>query len=530
MRNMIQIKSWGRAGALGLLLGALSACDNLLEVELPHVLTEVALEGPETAETQVNSAIAQFECGSSAFGYVALGHEDVLGSVAGIGGGNAIYRDTPDAGTECDNAPSVGNWFDQIMGARRFLSNSVEKGDLVGTGVYDRIQNDKTWSSIPTGEANRLSAIAAIYMAAIMSHFGEFYCEVGFDGSDFIEVGRGIPTGPLALGEGWATTALAHIGGTDFAMPHGISTSATAMATALRARIRWAQGNLTGAAADAATIATGWSSWITRETEEQRRNKIFNAAQEVSFGAMYGVIDWWQSSTRRPNPATGNLWPDIIPFTGYIFLGVMPDGRTVDAGGYPVRWAEEQRDANEDPVSLGNGAIPDTRVQHTIKSVQGPGRFEVPARYSAQDDDIPLVAWTEMRYIQAENANALGDRAGAINFVNEIRAAEGLPLVTYIGAGATQTEVHYLIIEERWRTFFAEGARYYSTKIQNTDLLWFPRWQGDSPLQSFSSLGGGVRLLFPEDEYTNNPLWAARGGQDLWGTGCDAKWAPTPDG
>ena len=464
MRNMIQFKSWGRAGALGLLLGALSACDSLLEVEIPHVLTEAALEGPETAATQVNSAIAQFECGSSAFGYVAMGHEDVLGSVAGVGGSNAIYRDTPDDGGDCDINPSDGSWFNQIMGARRFLSNNVERGDLVGTGVYDRIQNDDSWSGIAAGEASRLSAISAIYMAAIMSHFGEFYCEMGFDGGDFLG-----PADALTLGEGWATTALGHIGA-DFALPNGISTSAIAMATALRARIRWAQGNLAEAAADAATIATGYSSWITRETGQQRRNKIFNAAQEVSFGAMYGVIDWWQPATRDPNPATGQIWAQPIPFTGYIFLGVMPDGRTVDAAGYPVRWADEQRDANDDPVSLGNGAVQDTRVLHTIKNVQGPGRFEVPAKYSAADDDIPLVAWTEMRYIQAENANALGDRAGAIAFVNEVRAGLTptiLP-VTYIGAGATADEVRYLIIEERRRDVLCRGSAFTGRRRSRT--------------------------------------------------------------
>ena len=117
MPNMIRSKRWGRTAALGLLLGALSACDGLLEVDLPHLLTDAALAGPETAETQMNSIVALFECGSSGFGFVAMGHEDVIESVAGIGSGNARYSRVPQTGG-CDGSSSDGDYFDQFMGAR----------------------------------------------------------------------------------------------------------------------------------------------------------------------------------------------------------------------------------------------------------------------------------------------------------------------------------------------------------------------------------------------------------------------------
>lgn len=528
MSDLIRFKSWGRVAALGLLLGALSACDGLLEVDIPHILTDAALEGPATAETQVNSMIAQIECGTSVFAYIALGHEDILASVAGIGGGNAIYRSTPDTGGGCDTSSANGNWFDQFMSARASGSRDPALFPLApqaagdSRGVYDRIQGDPDWAGIDAALGNRLSAIAAIYVTAALTHFGEFYCELGFDGSEPIS-----PDATLAMAQQWADRALTHMP-SDFAMPFGISTSARDMAVALRARIKWARGNLAGANTDAGTITQGWTAWITRESGEQRRNKIFHAAQSVSFAGMVGQIDWWDSGIRNANPATGMKWPATIPFTGYIFLGIGPDGETVDAAGYPMFWAEDLRDGSDDPISLANGAVPDPRVTHAIKSVQGPGRFEVLTKYAAEGDDIPLVGWKEMVLIQAEYDWSVGALAAAIAHVNTVRAAtSALPITGAYETTllASASHVRNVILEERRRALFAEGARYWSTKIQNTDLLWFPRAEGQTTFQAYT-LGGGVRLEFVGDEYDNNQHWVDLGGDDIKGTFCPVGEAP----
>ena len=186
MRNMTHIKSWGRATTLCLLLGALSACGDLLDVDLPHLLTDAALEGPSTAQTQVNSAIAQYECGNNVFQFVALGHEDVIESIAGIGSGNARYRSTPDTGGGCDTSSSNGNWFDQMMAVRAGISRAPERfiaapnADGDGRGVYDQIEDNPEWASLKgTPDGNMLQAQAAIYMGAVLDHLGEFYCEIG---------------------------------------------------------------------------------------------------------------------------------------------------------------------------------------------------------------------------------------------------------------------------------------------------------------------------------------------------------------
>ena len=517
---------------------ALGACDSLLEVELPHLLTQTAIKDITSAEIQVNSAIALFECGYSAHGVTALGHEGYMESIAGVFGGGYGYTVTAAGGT-CDASSTGVAWFDQMMGSRAMLVTQPSRlvptargtvtGEFpVGKGVYDRIQDEWGVSSIPQGRGEMLSAIAAIYVAASLAHFGEFVCEAALGGSDLLT-----PTQMLDLAETWVGTALGHIGSSgDFAMPYGVAVSAQDMATAIRARVRWAKGDLAGAATDAGTVLAAdpaFVAYVTREAGEKRRNKIYHMLTDISFSGMLGINDWWEPATRAPNPVTGQQWPNPIPFTGYIFLGIMPDGRTLEAGNLPVRWAEQLRDAAEQPISLGNSAVADTRVPHIYKSIQGPGKQEVPAVYGAEDSDIPYMTWEELKLIQADREMELGGAANlqnAIDLVNDIRAAKSLPEITgaYLATLTDGTddfnEVRYMLLEERRREFFSEGGRYWSTKIQNTDLLWFPRLQGATPFQGYN-LQGAVRQLFAGDEYEQNQYFVDRGGLAARGTGCD---------
>lgn len=524
------------AGAFAVMLGA---CDSLLEVELPHLLTNDAIAGAGSAETQINSAIALFECGYSEFTTMSLGPEDAMQSIAGVGGGTHGYDHTPNTG-ECDSSSSSTNWFDNIMGARALLVTQPSRlvptavgtvsGDFpAGKGLYDRIQDEWGVAAVGSGQGERLSAIAALYIAMSLAHFGEFVCEAAIGGSDLTT-----PTEMLDLAESWVGTALGHIGSYgDFAMPFGVSASAQNMAVAIRARIRWANGDLSGAASDAATVLAAdpaFVAWVTRESGEKRRNKSYHMLTDISFSGMLGVNTWWNPAVRSPNPVTGQPWPDPIPFTGYIFLGIMPDGRTLEAGNLPVRWAEELRDAAEQPIPLANGAVADTRVPHIYKSIQGPGKWEVPAVYTAEEDDIPYMTWEELKLIQADNELLVGGPANlqnAIALVNEIRAAKSLPPISgaYLASLSDGTDdfndVRSMLLEERRREFFAEGGRYWSTKVRNTDILWFPRLEGATPFQGYN-LQGAVRQLFADDEYEQNDYFLERGGLDARGSGCSS--------
>jgi len=486
----------------------LTACDDFVDpFEPTDRITDGPLEDPSTAELQVNSVIALFECAYSAFDWIALGHEDVLESNAGIATGTHVYLAEALSG-ECDTSDANGSWFGGMMGARVLATNANE------TGVYDRLQGEWTDADVPNRA--RLSASAAIYVAAAFGHFGEFYCEMAFDGGPLTA-----PDAVLSEAEQWAEKAIGHIAaaGGDFEMPFGISNSAEMMALALRARLRWARGDMSGALADAQVIPQGFTAWVTREPGPTRRNKIYSSGSSGTYSTMGGINDWWDPSIRRPNPATGQLWPDPVPFTGYLFLGILPDGRAVDEDGYAVRWAEELRDSNNgNPVPLGNGAVPDTRVQHSARIRAGPGQVEAPEKYGSDADDIPLVSWKEMWLIRAE----IEGGQTAIDLVNDLRTAAGLPTVSYISGGtASVQDIRYMILEEWRRALFSEGGRYWATKIRNTDVLWFPRGEGQTPFQGYS-LRGGVRLTMPSLEYEAN---RNLGLEDM-ATGCNPNEAP----
>jgi hypothetical protein len=545
-----------RTLVLGVSVGALGACDSLLEVELPHILTDDAITQVTSAQIQVNSIQALFECGMSAFSWTAMGHEDIFESVAGVAGAAHVFATDPATGA-CDGTQSSRNWFDQVMGARQMASTDPAKlGNYGGTatvaGVYDQL-TDGGWIPLLPGVGERLAAITSIYMAASLAHFGQFYCEGALDQSQMI-------TAPqfLALAEDWITNrALGHITAAgNFAMPNAAATgttNATNTALALRAQIRLGAGDLAGANADAVAVLGSNATFVfsaTRESGSQRRNKVYDSGTAGSpFSGMLGVNTFWNGPSRNPNPATGQTWPTTIPFTGYIFLGIQPDGRTLEADNTPVRWAAELRTpapANL-PVSLANGSVQDPRVPHVFKSIQGPAPREVPTEYSAVENDIPLVSWRELTLIRARFENEVNNNQGAaIALINGMRAgaagctpvsATCVPdisgaLLTALTNGADdasivgatdQQEMKMVILEEARREFYGgEAGRWWQWKIHNTDLMWFPRFEGFT--LSAYRLQGGVRLNWPSDEYLRNPLFPT-GGLANRGTGCTAATA-----
>jgi len=518
MRNTKRNHRWGRragqACLLGMVVAGLAACDSLLDSDIDYLLTDEALNGAGTAGTQVSSIQALFECGASTFGWVALGHEDVMESIAGVAGTVHVFRQDPVSGT-CDETGADQSWFDQIMGARALASNAD------GTGVYDKLESGEF--SLGT-EGSRLEAIAAVYMSASLLHFGQYYCEGALDGSAPMD-----PAEFLADALTWVDKIPSHVAaaGGDFEMPNSAATSTLNTAKGLRAQILYAQGNLSGAATEAAGVPDDFMVWITREQGEQRRNKYTAAG---GFSGMVGPNDWWLAANRT-NPATGLAYANPIPFTGYIFLGFGPEGETLDASNLPVRWAEEDRDASDNPIPVAGftAADADTRVAHEKQPIQGPEPREVPTKYDSDDDDIPIVNWREMRLIRAL-AVAGSDPSAAIDHINAVRAADGVREITggyrtALEGGTYTSTMREVVFEEARRVLYAEAGRFWAWKINNTDLAWFPRGQGQTPFQGYA-YQGGVRLQFPNDEYDLNPNFEAMGGRALRGTLCAADEAP----
>ncbi len=131
-------------------LPALAGCDSLLGVDYPHVITDDDLD-ESSAAMQVYSAVALFECGYTAFGLFALGHEDTMSSVYGVGSGNNVFAPSAVAGL-CDASDTSVPWFDQIMGTRVMLSNPT------GTGAYDRLHLPMTSPFVTPGTLTKACA------------------------------------------------------------------------------------------------------------------------------------------------------------------------------------------------------------------------------------------------------------------------------------------------------------------------------------------------------------------------------------
>src|SRR5690606_22602455 len=143
-------------------------------------------------------------------------------------------------------------------------------------------------------------------------------------------------------------------------------------------------------------------------------------------------------------------------------------------------------------------AVPDTRVPVVFTGSVGGARqypIAISEKYKGEEDDIPLAKWQEAWLIIAQ---AQGGQE-AIDRVSAIRAAAGLPTVSYLAAGDA-AGIEDMIIEEIRREHFLEG-RFWPAKIRYD--LWFPRGVGqDNWGQPYST---AVRLVMPNNEFTLNP-------------------------
>ena len=458
-------KTWV-AVALGLSLGALGGCDSLLEVDLPASLTDEALNDPQGATTLVNSIIGQFETAWNR--QVWDGH--------GRSAACEVILQSPGVEDPCEYVPEIdADLYDPLSISRSFAYT-----------LHEKLVDD--WDATDVPLRSQYLAISSIYAGASVAVMAEWLCEVTIDGGSLMT-----PDAAYGVAEGWLTTAISEVGsaGGDFALPHGIASSALELAYGLRSRVRWARGDNTGALADANQVTQGFTGWVTREAGLARRNLAAHHSYIIGYEKLFGIIDWWVGGN---NPVTGQAWPNPLPFTGYLHLGVLPDGRAVRDDGVAIRLTT----APDNAVGKEATAVADTRVPFVEGITQGSSEPSAQsAKWTSESDNLPWVNWKEMQLIAAE---AEGGQ-GAIDRVNIIRASDGLPLVTYADPGNAQ-QIRYMIIEERRRSLFLEG-RYYATALLNPDVVWFPRATGND-LETAEGYGGGVKHVMPQDEYLLN--------------------------
>ena len=182
------------------------------------------------------------------------------------------------------------------------------------------------------------------------------------------------------------------------------------MAYVGRARARLNQGNKPGAAADAALVPSGFvinASSENAPTIRQNRVQVFNQSRLVSVGATY-----------RNMTVTGP-----------------------------------------------GGPVPDTRVADTNAGQNGSDNrtpLYIQAKYASSTSPIPIASYKEAQLIIAE----VQQGQTAVNIINNLRAAAGLPAFSSTDPTAIANEV----TEARKRELFLEGQHLYDVRRLNLPL------------------------------------------------------------
>jgi starch-binding outer membrane protein, SusD/RagB family len=447
MRETFMMRQNGRGTArylaTAVALGAfgLGACGDLLEVELPGNLTEGDLLQPSSAVTMVNSVIADFECSYSMFTVLTASMEDTWWRATGYWGGWAEYRTDRPSTEECATSDINTGW-----------ATGFQKSRFLAETTHEQISG---WGNEVPNSA-RLLATAATYAGLVYQIFGETYCELTVDVGPLMP-----PSEVLGKSEEWFTRALGHMGTGDFEI---VSTSSLRQLALLgRARARLARGDLQGAAADAAQIQPDFAAYATRDASVRARwNAPYRTLNVQGYSAVAGIVQW------QGTP---------VPFTGYRFLTIAPDGTPLI----------------DDQAGVG---VPDPRVpvQYMNEFLQdGVTDNYAQMKYLSTADDIPIARWAEAQLILAEVEGG----TQAVARINALRDVHDLPHY----AGPTDaTSIRNLIIEERRREFFLEG-RFLAEKLRKD--LWFPRGVGSN--HKGVTYGNAQCFMMPVSEYQNNP-------------------------
>ncbi|MBX6333038.1 MAG: RagB/SusD family nutrient uptake outer membrane protein [Gemmatimonadaceae bacterium] len=430
----------GRRALVALLTaaGVATACNTgqLLDVKAPDRVPAEILDDPKQAALMVNSAVGDFECAFGAYVVVEGLISDELAD-AQLGAAAWPY-DRRDANTQPGGIyggnPCTSN---QNPGIYTPLSTARWSADAALTKL-------QAWTDEEVG-SNRTALIAkaALYAGLSYSAMGMSMCSAAFDLSAPID-----QQAMFARAEERFTTAIAE----------GTSAGETDIVTAAyvgRARVRLFQGNLPGAADDAAHVPPGFVFEASAGSDDNRRyNRVFAVTTQFGF---YTV-----------DPQSRNL---IV-------------GPTVMPGAAP------------DPLPAGFVVDPRSQADSMpTRAADGVSQIWAPHRYESDATPLPIATYDEAQLILAETQ----DPATAVATINALRDVYGLPHYT----GATDAaSVRTLIIDERRRALFAQGFRNYD--IERFALPLVPAPGTDYPLKG-GTYGNTTCLPLPDIERFNNP-------------------------
>jgi hypothetical protein len=367
---------------LALSLGSTAACNSLLDVDLPGRVPVDALDDPGLAPILAAAAIQTFQCGAVAFAATAgmlsgeyLSANGFVNNHIWEWRGVVEIRGAPGTCENIGRGTTSMGFYTPLQQARFQLDDTFARVDAFAD------------ADVPN-RARILTEMRA-YAGYAYTLLAEAMCEMAIDGGPSMTRAQ-----VLAIAEERFTDAIARATALNDA-------SLLNMARVGRARVRLDLGNLTGAAADAILVPSGFvRNAEFSETTPTRENRIYNLTVRNDF------------------LSTGPDYRNLTVETG------APDPR--------VRVQDMAR----------NGPDNVTRIWRQLK-------FGVSGAVS-----LPIASWAEAQLIYAE---ATGGQAG-LDAINRVRTANSVPVLA--GPPPAGSAFTALVLEERRRQLFSEGQRY----------------------------------------------------------------------
>ena len=253
-------------------LGGLSACEGLLEVDLPGAVAADALDNPALVDILVNSVIADFECAYNNYNFGASAHSDEMWHSSG----NLVLRNWGQRKID----QSFVNYVSGPCGGWGFgLWTRMHAARFQSEDIFNRISS---WDNI--AEKDSKLATVRTYGAFTYAYFGETFCSVAIDGGDPLQ-----PAAVLAIAEEKFQSAV------QLAQASGNTTMLNAARVGL-ARVRLNRGDYAGARQAAQDVPEGFVLYATRSDDfDVRMNKgrmLFDEARHFTVAPGFRNLEW----------------------------------------------------------------------------------------------------------------------------------------------------------------------------------------------------------------------------------------------
>lgn len=360
-------------------------CSGLLDVDLPGVVEAKTLDDPEIAGLLVESAIADFECAYTNYSAGSSAMSDEWWHTSG----GQVYREWGGRQINAQNDNYVRAGCDE-GGFGQYVV--IHTARFQAKDAYERI-NGFDAGDIP-GDRNDMLATASAYEGYSLLMLGENFCEMAIDGGSLMQ-----PNEVLALASDRFERAIGTAGGND---------DIRNMASVGLARARRGMGDLSAAAAAAATVPEEFRYDVNRDDTPRRRwNRFFDSnvrRSDYTVAPPFRDIEW----KGDPDPRVELFYNGVI-------------------AAYDVDWWQT-------------------------------------TKYRSLSDNIPLATWVEAQLVMAEAQGG----AAAVDIINKLHARAGLqPFdpTTDTMDGPTNDNIMNMVIEQRRREFFLEGGHRLSDML-----------------------------------------------------------------